>query len=620
MVRRSRLRVQSNKRGGLVPFLATLLLIILIVCAFIYRKNLSELGSSVFTTKAKKSLSARGTIFDRNYKELAVSLDRVSVYARTREIKSRHEVANQLGPLFGKNVSDLEKSLRGDSLRVWLAKNISQLQEEEVQALNLEGIYLHREVERYYPRNKKAAHIVGFVEDDIGLAGVEYHYNKLLSEYGVVRQDGNKPSETHDIGVKDGQYLVLTIDLKIQDILEKFVADIAGDKEDLQAGVILMDCSTGDIIGNAMYPSYDPNRFRDYIKEHLNNTLAEPLVIPDKYRQVFRDAALIQAQFEKGSKLLPWSINAEIGSLGSQVRLWEKLQLEKPLDLDFITKKGVGKEKIQPLPGRNHDFETVPEVATPLHLLDAVNRLITDSKNVAPHVVDRFRNRWGEEIFPQNIPSEVFAKDILDNKVSKEIIFLLTSQMERGPLTSGFLEDQSVFLLEKNDRQELIKSTVMMSLIPAKKPEFILLASVMSKGEEPSHKKKKSHESLIDPAKKIILPLVALQEVMKNLSDMMTVEEREEVNYQLEQEKKRVAARKEVDDMEKRLMVMPDLQGFSLRKSLRILQDFELEIRIEGTGKVVGQEPRAGTVLGSTKECKLILERGRRDVDKNVRK
>ncbi len=620
MVRRSRLRVHSSKRRRLVSFIGILFLVIALVCVVIYRKELAHYGLAIFTDSAKEKGSARGTIFDRNYKELAISLDRVSVYARIREVSSREEVAKQLASLLGKDEADLLDRLKGDSLRVWLAKNISQEQEEELQALALQGIYLHREKERYYPRGEKAAHVVGFVEDDIGLAGVEYQYNKLLGEYGIVRKEGEKTSKGSTVNVKDGQYLVLTIDLKIQDILEKYLADTAGTHGDVQSGAILMDCSTGNIIGNANYPSYNPNRFRDYKKQSLNNTLADPIAIPYVIRQLFRNAALLQAQFEKSDIMLPWSILSETGSLGAQVRLWEKLQLADSLDLDFVTKKSLGEEQIRSFPTHAQNFETVPEVATPLHLLAAISRLVNGGESVVPHVVDRFRNIWGEEIYPEAIWREVRPGRVVDKQVSRELTDLLNSQMEKGPLESGFLEGQSFFITEKNGVEELASSGIMISLIPAQKPLLILLVSAKSLACSPIRKRKKEEGNLTAPAKKIIPSLVVLQEVMKNLSDMMTAEEREEANFQQNQQEKNIPIKLETDDLEKRLKVMPDLQGFSLRKSLRILQDLGLEIRIEGTGRVVDQKPQAGTVLGSTKECRLILEREDPGVEKNDRK
>ena len=53
--------------------------------------------------------------------------------------------------------------------------------------------------------------------------------------------------------------------------------------------------------------------------------------------------------------------------------------------------------------------------------------------------------------------------------------------------------------------------------------------------------------------------------------------------------------------------VMPDLRGLSLRKSLRLLQGIDVELKIQGTGKVIDQKPRPGTSLKGVKECVLIL-------------
>ena len=55
--------------------------------------------------------------------------------------------------------------------------------------------------------------------------------------------------------------------------------------------------------------------------------------------------------------------------------------------------------------------------------------------------------------------------------------------------------------------------------------------------------------------------------------------------------------------------IMPNLEGLSLRKSLRLLRGIPLKINIQGTGRVVDQKPPAGAALKGMNECLLILER-----------
>jgi hypothetical protein len=101
------------------------------------------------------------------------------------------------------------------------------------------------------------------------------------------------------------------------------------------------------------------------------------------------------------------------------------------------------------------------------------------------------------------------------------------------------------------------------------------------------------------------------QQIAKSVADVVEPEAGDKDNYQA---KNRPGA--EVSDLAKTVKekkttpgVMPDLKGFSLRKSLRMLQGRDLEFHIQGTGSVVDQKPMPGTSLKGITECFLTLEK-----------
>jgi stage V sporulation protein D (sporulation-specific penicillin-binding protein) len=104
----------------------------------------------------------RGTIYDRNYKEFAISYERVSVYANIREIEDVNQVIGPLSAILETSESDLYGRMGKGRLRVWLARDISQEQEDEIKNSILQGVHLHREHIRYYPQGESAAHLIGF--------------------------------------------------------------------------------------------------------------------------------------------------------------------------------------------------------------------------------------------------------------------------------------------------------------------------------------------------------------------------------------------------------------------------------------------------------------------------
>lgn len=631
MVERIRLRVHSSKRRRLVVFVTALLLFTVVSCVFFLNKDeFLEKGLAFLEAPVSGDVNpVRGAIYDRNYKEMAVSLDRVSVYARIREVVNHRKVASHLAPVLGKSEEELLRLFKTDSLRVWLAKNIDQQQEDAVQEMAIPGIFLYREVERFYPQRERAGHVVGFVEDDIGLSGVEYHFNRLINEYGIIRgAETEKVAVERSPGEDAGHYLVLTLDLKIQEILEDYLASLVKGHSGRKGSVFLMDVMTGAVVGAASSPFFDPNRFHDYSKEQLVNNLTEPLSIPLAFRKVLWEAALLQAQFEESDVMLPWSLVPPTPSLGSQVRLWEKLQLDDELDVDFIVRKKNQNRMTTIYSSSVPDLETVPESSTPLHLLTAFSRLVNGGRKIVPHVVDRLRNKWGEEVLPEGSWMEKVEEGVVDKEVSREVARVLAAQMEGGSLFSGFLEGRAIYLKNHNGLQHMGVNHLLVSTIPAKEPKLIMLVALIdsengpeyAKNKKPQKQRKRSagkhfsgrveaEKLLLPPAKKIISSLVLRQEVMKDLSDILEVENKGDENYPEELSRKQKKIVKEQDELGSRLRTMPDLRGYSLRKSLRILQDYQLDIKIEGTGVVVSQTPSPGAVMGSTKQCTIILER-----------
>ena len=112
---------------------------------------------------------------------------------------------------------------------------------------------------------------------------------------------------------------------------------------------------------------------------------------------------------------------------------------------------------------------------------------------------------------------------------------------------------------------------------------------------------------------KIIGPIAALQQVMKNLSDMMSPKEKADTNFRFSPEQVQVDeenTRAELIEMD-----MPSFAGMSLRKSLRLLQGSNVEIEVKGTGRVVAQHPPEGTKLRPGTTVTLILERDPVDPD-----
>jgi cell division protein FtsI (penicillin-binding protein 3) len=570
-----------------------------------------------------KKKNVRGTIYDRSFKELALSLDRVSLYVRPRELEDVHGSAGQLATVLGLDEQELLARLDKDNQRIWLAKDISLEEEKAVADLHLSGVFLHREQVRYYPYKSIAAHVIGFADRNMGLAGVERYYNRLLDQASISRDDFPHIDLAghYKTGIS-GQHLVLTIDLKIQEFLEKYVTALGAVHEDAEIIALLMETETGAIVANANFPSFDPNLFYQYKKQNFANILLEPVVIPGGIRRLFHDSALLQVDGEQGKQIYPWSITAGSVDSGSELRLWQRLGLSAVPDLDFSMQDVHPDVGVRP--AAENETGTLPSTATPIQILIGLNSLLNGGHQVLPHVLDRILERNGaREYFfrssatgdGQGGPDGGGTKDDgigeehgqVSHPALAETWSLLKAQGQKGVLDSVFVDVPELSLQPVGKNSEYLRTRMMFALLPADKPELILMVMVRQPYLEPSIASAKDVFDLVGPAGKILPSMVALQQVHKNLSDMMSKSERKETNYQQEQKKKNPVGLETI--LEQHHPLMPDLSGMSLRRALHVLQDKKVKVRIQGTGRVVAQSPAAGISLGGVKECLLTLKK-----------
>jgi cell division protein FtsI (penicillin-binding protein 3) len=555
--------------------------------------------------------TVRGTIYDRNYKEFAVSYERVSVYANIREINELGKVIQSVARIINIPEEDLYERVEEGNLRIWLAKDISQEQEEQIRALSLPGVYLHREYVRYYPQEESAAHLVGFVDGDTGLAGVEQYFNQLETSH---RMETNATDSLPEVmssrpGI-DGRHLILTLDLKIQQILDRYLEQFSASNGDIRIGSLVLEADTGAIIGYSQIPSFDPNAFSTYPATAFSDVFTEIIAVPEQFKVFLRDVSLLESQVQPGSRPLPWSVVAEKRKLGLQLQLWDRLGAGTSVRPDFVTRQQSVLDRVahDPPGVGKRNFETVPVMQTPLQLVTAITRIVNGGKAITPYSVDRFVLRKNQKEYLLEDLGPDAGTGTVDEYVSVEARELFRLQGQPGPVSSSVLTGLSGSYRVADGMSSFRNHYVSIGLIPVKKPELVMLivASYPGNVTEPEDWLMPGSEAM-----ELISPIVALQRVMKNLADMMSPGNRKDMNFptkSLEDPStgqvgvgRREGAPKEVK--------MPELRGFSLRKSIRLLQHVDVSIEVLGTGRVVRQEPSPGSVLEPGTRVFLTLER-----------
>ncbi len=206
----------------------------------------------------------RATIYDRNMQTLAMSTGVQSAFAVPSEVKDSLMAARLLSGVLGMPVEEIRQKLESGSTFVWLKRKLPPTKSEAIQSLNLKGIYLQEENQRFYPKRDLAAHVLGFVDvDEKGLGGIEREYDNLIrakSEKIVVMADARQRWFDGGEARRDpGVSMVLTLDEKIQYIAERELAATIAKFHAPAGSVIVQDPNTGAILAMANWPKFNPN-------------------------------------------------------------------------------------------------------------------------------------------------------------------------------------------------------------------------------------------------------------------------------------------------------------------------------------------------------------------------
>lgn len=209
----------------------------------------------------------RGTLYDRNGRELGVSVDVESVSANPRQIAQPERAAAQLAGALGLDEARLAQRLKSRRFFAWIKRRVQPEEAAAVRALKLPGVAIERESRRFYPNRQLAAHLLGFAGmDGVGLEGLELVYDEPLRGRGEVVQGlrdarGNLvfAEELVDGRRVTGHDVVLTLDKTIQHIAEEELAAAMTTYEAHAGAVVIVDPRTGEVLAIANAPTYNPN-------------------------------------------------------------------------------------------------------------------------------------------------------------------------------------------------------------------------------------------------------------------------------------------------------------------------------------------------------------------------
>ena len=285
------INLKNKKKMRNTLFITFLILLLLLsrICyiEFIQGKELQVLAYEQQVQKRAVN-PRRGTIYDSSEKyTLAISSTAYTVSVNPTNIPSEKKelISKKLTEIFDLNYETVLKKVSKRSSIETIVKKIEKDKADELRTWLLEnnigtGVNIDEDSKRYYPYSNLASQVIGFCGgDNQGLDGVEAKYDDILS--GTVGSISRATDATGEKIGTDGEVytpaingddIVLSIDMTIQSIVEKYLAEACIDNSCTDGGnIVVMNPKTGDILAMATYPSYNLNEPYTINNDDLKN-------------------------------------------------------------------------------------------------------------------------------------------------------------------------------------------------------------------------------------------------------------------------------------------------------------------------------------------------------------
>ncbi len=469
----------------------------------------SELQSMAYArqTLNRKINPKRGTIFDCSGKiafAVSASTETISVNPTNIPKEQKEKCARVISDIFSLDYEEVLKKVSKNSSIETIVKKVDKdltnklrvwMEENDI----TEGINIDEDTKRYYPYSTLASNIIGFTgSDNQGLEGLESAYDDILKGTpGKILKlrsatGGSLQNEGEDyVAAIDGDDIILTIDMTIQSIAEKYLMQMCIDNVCTDGGnIIIMNPKNGDILAMANYPNYDLNNPYTINDENLKAVWQE-LSSKEKtenLQKMWRNKA-ISDTYEPGStfKLLTASAALEegitdtdrsgefccsgsINIAGTKIRCWryyrphgsqslrealmnscnpvfiglgqkigvdkyyeylEKFGLLKKTGIDLPGEAGsifLKKEKIGPVELATISFGQRFEI-TPIQMIKLVGTIANNGKEVNPRIVKATVDGKTKEV--KEIPIEE-GEQVISEENAKKVLSMMESVVEEG--------------------------------------------------------------------------------------------------------------------------------------------------------------------------------------------
>lgn len=577
----------------------------------------------------------RGEIVDRNGVPLATNQSAPTVYVVPRQIKNPTETAKILANVLKMPEEKAYKHITKKTSieRIPEGRKISHEKAKEIRKLNLEGVYIAEDSKRHYPHGNFLSHVLGFAGAyNQGLMGLELYYDKELSgKEGYVKfyasakgERMNDMADDYEPPI-DGLTLKLTIDAKIQTIVERELdlAEALYDPDGMIA--IAMNPNNGEILAMASKPGFDPANFQHVPPEVYNRNLPvwstyEP---GSTFKIITLAAALEEGKVNLetdhfhdpgfvevgGARLRCW----KKGGHGSQtflevvqnscnpgfVELGDRLGKEKLFqyihDFGFGKKTGIDLQgegtgilfkldRVGPVEQATTAFGQGVSV-TPIQQVAAVSAAINGGVLYTPYIAkELIDSRTGGVVMKK---SPVAKRKVISEETSKKVRFALESVVAQGTGKNAFVDSYRVGgktgTAQKAKDGRYLENNHIVSFIgfaPADDPQIVIYVAV----DNP--------KGTVQFGGTVAAPVVG-----KIMEDSLRALEVKPRKGQIE---------KELTWLDTPLIEVPDLLGLTKKE----LQQYLINIKFDMSGEgqtIIKQSPPPGSKIKEGGTVRIYL-------------
>jgi len=457
---------------------------------------LQVLNQGEFTEHAKALWSRnlpiegqRGIIYDRNLEAIVENVVAPSVIVIPRQVTDANLVATMLAEVLDSTFDDMyehaTKSVSVERIQPE-GRKLTHAQVLAIKDADLAGVYLVNDVMRYYPHGNMLAHTLGFTGiDNQGLAGLEALYNDYLMGSDGAWQyfsdaKGHELKRFSDFYAPStrGMDMVLTVDARIQEIIEREADNAMARYQPDQIMILAIDPNTGMILGNTSRPTFSPADYQAYDQEIFNRNLPiwatfEP---GSTFKLITFAAALeenlltLDDEFScrgysiiNGTRIRDWKAGGH-GTISMLDVLTQSCNpgfmhigvdlLGKDLLFDYIEAFGFKEKTGIDMLGESQGLIFDPSVigpvevatsafgqgnsVTPLQLLRAISATINGGYLMEPYIVSQIRHPYTKEVLFSRTPSS--QRQVISAETSNQMRHALENVVARGGGRTAFID------------------------------------------------------------------------------------------------------------------------------------------------------------------------------------